>query len=158
MKTEFEFDLKHPILYKPENSGEQIEGHKLILKEPSPKNMVERGLLKQEVSKIVEWITEKATAQNDGKLPTVDKEDKEDSEEDPEEDVEEMGELIVLGMYSAPGVNIKTILGEFRKLMVDCHRCSLEGEKDLTSALFDKIHPKDQDGMMGAYFGNFILQ
>ena len=59
-KTEFEFDLNHTFMYKPDNSGEQAEAHKLILKEPTPKNMVERGILKHECSKIIEWIETKA--------------------------------------------------------------------------------------------------
>ncbi len=157
-KTEFEFDLKHTFQF--ESSGGQVEAHKLILKGPTPKNMVERGLLKHECSKIIEWIEKKAedVAEKKGTSTSEDIPDsKTEKEELIEESIDELGEIIQLGIYAAPGVDIKLMLGQFRKLMVDCKRCSVEGEKDLTSSLFDKIQPSDQDRMMGLYLANFML-
>jgi len=148
-KSEIEYCLKSPIKYA--GDGGQIDGYKLILKAPSGKNIYHRALLKQQLMIAFQWMESQkpksapdanATAKPDAKLT--------------EDDIKDAGDALALAIYAAPGVDINRVLGEFAQLLIE-GACSVEGEKDLTRSLFEKITLDDVDAMLGQYLANFIM-
>jgi len=148
-KTEIEYCLESPIKYTPDGSGTQADGFKLILKAPSGKNIAKRAILKQQLMIAFQWMqaqrqqtTQDAKPQSDTKMT--------------DDDIKALGEGLSLAIYVAPGVDIERILGEFAELLIQ-GACSVEGEKDLTRSLFEKIPLDDVDAMLGQYLANFIM-
>jgi hypothetical protein len=148
-KSEIEFCLTSPIKYA--GDGGQIDGFKLILKAPSGKNISHRALLKQQLMIAFQWMesqkpkastAEASPAKPDAKLT--------------EDDIKDVGDALALAIYAAPGVDINRVLGEFSQLLIE-GTCSVEGEKDLTRSLFEKISLDDIDAMLGQYLANFIM-
>ena len=148
-KSEFEFHLNTHILFAGK-SGDQEEGHTLILKEPTARNMAERAVLKQQFMTIIEWIQSKATA-DESSAPEA------NAEEASPEETEEFADAVSQALYFAEGIDYKAMLGSFRSLMVEAKCCVVEDEKPLTSSLWDKIRPDDIDRMIGHYLVNFLL-
>ena len=148
-KSEIEFCLTTPIKYA--GDGAQIDGFKLILKAPSGKNIYHRALLKQQLMIAFQWMESQkpksssadvASSKPDAKLT--------------DDDIKDVGDALALAIYAAPGVDIDRVLGEFSQLLTE-GACSVEGEKDLTKSLFDKISLDDVDAMLGQYLANFIM-
>ncbi len=151
-KSEIEFCLKSPIKYAGDG-GVQSDGFKLILKAPTGRNLYQRALLKQQLMIAFQWMESQKpkNAQSD-KPDDVKKSDTALSDED----VSDVGDALALAIYAAPGVAINIVLGEFSKLLIE-GACSVEGEKDLTKSLLDKISLDDLDSMLGQYLANFIM-
>jgi len=147
-KTEIEFCLTTPIKYA--GDGAQVDGFKLILKAPSGKNIAHRAILKQQLMIAFQWMESQkpksaqpdSAAKPDAKLT--------------DDDIKDVGDALALAIYAAPGVDINRVLGEFAQLLIE-GACSVEGEKDLTRSLFEKISLDDVDAMLGQYLANFIM-
>lgn len=156
MKSEFDFDLAQPITYKPDNSGEQEECRKLILKAPTNKQRTQRTKLKQFVYQAILYIQQNPLKAEENEVDVPDEvKNPFDSEGKSEEELQESGKNFCQLMYMCPTIDMTVVNEEFLILLLEV--CLVEGEKKLTKPLYDKMSPVDTDNLLGAYLANFII-
>ena len=157
MSSEIEFDLSSPITY--ESKGDQTEGFKLILKAPTNKQRQHRNALvdyirkannatQDRMAKMMDLINVKA---NDFVEIASSDEIKKEVEK---KDAEEIGKEIMGEVFDCEGIKTNAFVEEFLLLMSGV--CMVEGEKEMTKPIFDKMSCDDTDRLMAVYIGNFM--
>ena len=150
IKTEFEFNLTTTFNY--ESSGEQAVAHKLILRAPTNKERTQRIRLKQYVTQAGTWfekeyMSKTTEAEITAAVAAV---TAEKTEEQTNSEYVQLANMF----YMCPTIDMTKVIEEFLMLLKEV--CTVEGEKKLTSPLFDKMSPDDTDRLLGAYCVNFL--
>lgn len=158
MKTEFEFHLTLPVTFKPNNSGEQQEAHRLILKAPTNKQRTQRILLKEYTRMAIFSFrneNENFDQDNIDNIDTTDMQSMLNMDNKTDEEIEEAGKMFVELLYACKDVKMTAVIEEFLLLLLQV--CMVEDERPMTKPIFDKMSPGDTDRLLGAYLGNFII-
>ena len=146
MKSEITFKLNVPFEYAV--NGAVATASLLILKAPSNKQRFQRAKLKEFF--YIAFNDSNAKAKDEpAEAP------KEVASEPPSE--EAFAEYVIQTLYSCDKVKITEVLDEFKALLLSDGICKVEGEINLTQALYDKMDADDSDRLIGAYYAAFIL-
>lgn len=147
MKSEITFKLNVPFEYAV--NGSVSTASLLVLKAPSNKQRFQRAKLKEFFYiAFNESRTETTTAPTEEPKDVV-------VTEPPTEAM--FADYVLQTLYSSDKVKMVEVIEEFKQLLLSDGVCKVEGEVNLTQALYDKMDADDADRLIGEYLGAFIL-